>query len=138
MSPEYAIEGLFSEKSDVFSFGVLLLEIISGKKNTSFFHRENSLSLSGFVSFSKPIYGRNFRTAQLIVDVLCCYWFAACLFSALGMEIVEWRRHCLSHWPGYIGAKLCQWDCEMHTHWPSMCARTCKRQTFYGNYNFNA
>ncbi|KAK9092245.1 hypothetical protein Syun_027156 [Stephania yunnanensis] len=34
MSPEYAMDGLFSAKSDVFSFGVLLLEIISGKKNT--------------------------------------------------------------------------------------------------------
>ncbi|XP_057961815.1 G-type lectin S-receptor-like serine/threonine-protein kinase At1g11410 [Malania oleifera] len=33
MSPEYALKGLFSMKSDVFSFGVLLLEIISGKKN---------------------------------------------------------------------------------------------------------
>ncbi|XP_057961512.1 G-type lectin S-receptor-like serine/threonine-protein kinase At1g11410 isoform X2 [Malania oleifera] len=33
MSPEYALDGLFSMKSDVFSFGVLLLEIISGKKN---------------------------------------------------------------------------------------------------------
>ena len=28
MSPEYAIEGRFSEKSDVFGFGVLLLEIV--------------------------------------------------------------------------------------------------------------
>ncbi|KAI0497842.1 hypothetical protein KFK09_021080 [Dendrobium nobile] len=36
MSPEYAMEGLFSVKSDVFSFGVLMLEIISGKRNTSF------------------------------------------------------------------------------------------------------
>ncbi|PHU11225.1 G-type lectin S-receptor-like serine/threonine-protein kinase [Capsicum chinense] len=32
--PEYAIEGRYSTKSDVFSFGVLLLQIISGKKNT--------------------------------------------------------------------------------------------------------
>lgn len=32
MSPEYAMHGQFSVKSDVFSFGVLLLEIISGKK----------------------------------------------------------------------------------------------------------
>ncbi|MQM01566.1 hypothetical protein Taro_034323 [Colocasia esculenta] len=35
MPPEYAMKGLFSTKSDVFSFGVLLLEILSGKKNTS-------------------------------------------------------------------------------------------------------
>ncbi|CAN4078261.1 unnamed protein product [Withania somnifera] len=33
MSPEYALAGLFSVKSDVFSFGVILLEVISGKKN---------------------------------------------------------------------------------------------------------
>ncbi|MCD7455219.1 hypothetical protein HAX54_027431 [Datura stramonium] len=37
MSPEYAIQGRFSTKSDVFSFGVLVLEIISGKKNSSFY-----------------------------------------------------------------------------------------------------
>ncbi|KAM0051944.1 putative protein kinase RLK-Pelle-DLSV family [Helianthus debilis subsp. tardiflorus] len=34
MSPEYAMHGHFSVKSDVFSLGVVLLEIISGKKNT--------------------------------------------------------------------------------------------------------
>ncbi|KAM0952363.1 putative protein kinase RLK-Pelle-DLSV family [Dioscorea sansibarensis] len=33
MSPEYAMDGIFSQKSDVFSFGVLVLEIITGKKN---------------------------------------------------------------------------------------------------------
>ncbi|XP_059429294.1 receptor-like serine/threonine-protein kinase SD1-8 [Corylus avellana] len=44
MSPEYAIQGLYSIKSDVFSFGVLLLEIISGKKNIGFYNH-SSLSL---------------------------------------------------------------------------------------------
>jgi len=34
MSPEYAMYGNFSEKSDVFSFGVIMLEIVSGKKNS--------------------------------------------------------------------------------------------------------
>ncbi|XP_074269992.1 G-type lectin S-receptor-like serine/threonine-protein kinase SD1-13 [Silene latifolia] len=47
MPPEYAIEGRFSEKSDVFSFGVLLLEILTGKKTRWF--DESSLSLLGYV-----------------------------------------------------------------------------------------
>ncbi|KAJ0264206.1 G-type lectin S-receptor-like serine/threonine-protein kinase CES101 [Hirschfeldia incana] len=38
MSPEYFREGLFSAKSDVFSFGVLMLEIICGRRNNSFHH----------------------------------------------------------------------------------------------------
>ncbi|CAK8573779.1 unnamed protein product [Lathyrus sativus] len=37
MSPEYAMHGQFSVKSDVFSFGVMVLEIISGKKNSCTF-----------------------------------------------------------------------------------------------------
>lgn len=48
MSPEYAMEGLFSVKSDVFSFGVLLLEIIGGKKNNSYY-LDNSVNLIGHV-----------------------------------------------------------------------------------------
>ncbi|KAK9227241.1 hypothetical protein WN943_012290 [Citrus x changshan-huyou] len=36
MAPEYVTRGHFSIKSDVFSFGVLVLEIISGQKNNSF------------------------------------------------------------------------------------------------------
>uniref|UniRef100_A0A7N2MRM2 Cysteine-rich receptor-like protein kinase 29 n=2 Tax=Quercus lobata TaxID=97700 RepID=A0A7N2MRM2_QUELO len=40
MAPEYAMHGQFSVKSDIFSFGVLVLEIISGKKNSCFRHGE--------------------------------------------------------------------------------------------------
>ncbi|XP_072950904.1 cysteine-rich receptor-like protein kinase 19 isoform X2 [Typha angustifolia] len=48
MPPEYASEGLFSIKSDVFSFGVLLLEIVSGKRNAGFHQYGNYLNLLGY------------------------------------------------------------------------------------------
>jgi serine/threonine protein kinase len=52
MAPEYVIEGLFSIKSDVFSFGVLLLEIISGKRNNKkFYLSEHGQSLLTYVGF---------------------------------------------------------------------------------------
>ncbi|XP_021819763.1 cysteine-rich receptor-like protein kinase 10 isoform X3 [Prunus avium] len=41
MAPEYAMEGSYSVKSDVFSFGVLLLEIITGRRNFLGFHPTN-------------------------------------------------------------------------------------------------
>ncbi|GFZ12436.1 S-locus lectin protein kinase family protein [Actinidia rufa] len=47
MSPEYAIDGLFSVKSDVFSFGVLVLEIVSGKRNRGFCDPNHHLNLLG-------------------------------------------------------------------------------------------
>ncbi|XP_024642233.2 putative cysteine-rich receptor-like protein kinase 31, partial [Medicago truncatula] len=37
MSPEYVMFGQFSENSDIYSFGVMLLEIIAEKKNKSSF-----------------------------------------------------------------------------------------------------
>ena len=51
MSPEYAMEGIFSEKFDVFSFGVLMLEIVSGRKNNSFYNVNGPLNLVGYVRF---------------------------------------------------------------------------------------
>lgn len=41
MAPEYALSGRLTEKADVYSFGVLMLEIISGR------------------SSSKPAFGNN-------------------------------------------------------------------------------
>ncbi|PSS04737.1 Receptor-like serine/threonine-protein kinase [Actinidia chinensis var. chinensis] len=48
MSPEYAMHGQFSTKSDVFSFGVLVLEIISGQRNWGFQHPDHDLNLLGY------------------------------------------------------------------------------------------
>lgn len=50
MSPEYAVDGMFSVKSDVFSFGVIVLEIVSGKRNRGFVHSDHRLNLLGHVS----------------------------------------------------------------------------------------
>ncbi|XP_029121215.1 receptor-like serine/threonine-protein kinase SD1-8 [Elaeis guineensis] len=45
MAPEYAMDGILSIKLDVFSFGVLVLEIISGKRNRGFYQSEQHSNL---------------------------------------------------------------------------------------------
>ncbi|KAL5839813.1 hypothetical protein ACOSQ4_012421 [Xanthoceras sorbifolium] len=47
MAPEYAMHGQFSIKSDIFSFGALILEIVSGKINTCFQNGESVEDLLG-------------------------------------------------------------------------------------------
>ncbi|XP_030451971.2 cysteine-rich receptor-like protein kinase 10 [Syzygium oleosum] len=49
MAPEYVIHGTFSVKSDVFSFGVLVLEIVSGQKNTFYHMGDDIEALIGYV-----------------------------------------------------------------------------------------
>lgn len=53
MSPEYAVDGEFSVKSDVFAFGVLLLEMLSNKRNRGFTHPDHHHNLVGHVSLNK-------------------------------------------------------------------------------------
>lgn len=50
MAPEYAMNGKFSVKTDVFSFGVLVLEIITGKRNNWSPEDKSSLFLLSYVS----------------------------------------------------------------------------------------
>ena len=35
LAPEYAIRGQLTRKADIYSFGVLLVEIVSGRSNTN-------------------------------------------------------------------------------------------------------
>ncbi|KAL9444245.1 hypothetical protein AB3S75_017430 [Citrus x aurantiifolia] len=65
MSPEYALEGLFSVKSDVFSFGVLMLEILSSKKNTGVYNTDSFNLLGHAWSLCK-----NDRAHELMDPVL--------------------------------------------------------------------
>ncbi|PON35166.1 Tyrosine-protein kinase [Parasponia andersonii] len=43
--PEYVIEGIYSMKYDVYSFGILLLQILSGKRNAYLYGPNEGLHL---------------------------------------------------------------------------------------------
>uniref|UniRef100_A0A161ZI28 Serine-threonine/tyrosine-protein kinase catalytic domain-containing protein n=1 Tax=Daucus carota subsp. sativus TaxID=79200 RepID=A0A161ZI28_DAUCS len=49
MSPEYLFDGQFPVKSVVYSFVIVLLEIIAGEKNRGFYHPVHILNLIGHV-----------------------------------------------------------------------------------------
>ena len=52
MAPEYVVCGKLTEKADVYSFGVLILEVVCGKRNNSF--SENSSILQMVNVFTWP------------------------------------------------------------------------------------
>jgi len=55
--PEYVKRGVYSRKYDVYSFGVLLLQILGGKKNSCEYGIENDLNLLEYVSSFLPLVG---------------------------------------------------------------------------------
>ncbi|GKB53028.1 putative receptor-like protein kinase [Tanacetum coccineum] len=63
MAPEYAMHGQFSVKSDVFSFGVLVLEIVAGQRNQSF---QNGDSIQDLLSFAWKCW--NSKTWSDLID----------------------------------------------------------------------
>ncbi|KAI8525206.1 hypothetical protein RHMOL_Rhmol13G0211400 [Rhododendron molle] len=85
MSPEYVMRGQFSVKSDVFSFGVLVLEIISGKKINNFYQSDGAADLLSYawklwregtsLNLMDPIlggsYSRNEVTRCVHIALLC-------------------------------------------------------------------
>ncbi|KAK1415674.1 hypothetical protein QVD17_31459 [Tagetes erecta] len=87
ISPEYAANGHFSIKSDVFSFGVLLLEIVSGKKNRGFSHQDHNDNLLGHAwrLFTAD------KTLELISTTLCnsCIDFEVLRTIHIGLLCVQ-------------------------------------------------
>ncbi|KAL1552500.1 receptor-like serine/threonine-protein kinase SD1-8 isoform X1 [Salvia divinorum] len=101
MSPEYAMDGNFSEKSDVFSFGIIVLEIISGKRNISFFEADHSLNLLGYAwMLWKEGRSKEFLDATLQAD--SCAAGEAEKYVRLGLLCVQERAADRPDMPGFV------------------------------------
>jgi len=127
IAPEYAWKGQFSVKSDVFSFGVLVLEIVSGQK-TSFRHGDDMEHLTSHVSTT--IYKSNTSLKDLhgylpfnIVNSL--------RINFEGMETLE-GRDCFRSYRSHFEERLNSCNDEMHPHWVTLRSRKCSWQADNG------
>lgn len=74
MAPEYAMAGLFSVKSDVFSFGVLLLEVLTGQRNGKEHFEEYGQTLIRNVSY----YANSKQLEQVINEIITVNYIESC------------------------------------------------------------
>lgn len=71
MAPEYAMQGQLSMKADVYSFGVLVLEIASGRKVSNIDFPQETQSLLEWVRFQlQPHLASINKSVNLLKD-----WF---------------------------------------------------------------
>ncbi|KAI3440929.1 uncharacterized protein J3R85_002961 [Psidium guajava] len=68
MAPEYAIQRRFSIKSDVYSYGVLLLEIITGQRNSGCYHMSPFCNL-----IDQPLHS-HYHNPRCLVCLLSQVW----------------------------------------------------------------
>ncbi|CAL8150702.1 unnamed protein product [Prunus armeniaca] len=86
MAPEYAMRGYLTDKADVYSFGILVLEIVSGRNNTTYRGKEKSFYLLDWAQLLKgqgklmdlvdPRLGSDFNKEEMMLTInvalLCC------------------------------------------------------------------
>ncbi|ONI12332.1 hypothetical protein PRUPE_4G157800 [Prunus persica] len=86
MAPEYAMRGYLTDKADVYSFGILVLEIVSGRNNTTYRAKEKSFYLLDWAQLLKgqgrlmdlvdPRLGSDFNKEEMMLTInvalLCC------------------------------------------------------------------
>ena len=55
MAPEYALWGYLTDKADVYSCGVVALEIVSGKRNSSYRPENENVCLLDWVNHRQSV-----------------------------------------------------------------------------------
>ncbi|XP_071729276.1 G-type lectin S-receptor-like serine/threonine-protein kinase At1g67520 [Rutidosis leptorrhynchoides] len=70
MPPEYMLEGSVSTKTDIYSFSVLLIEIVSSKKNHGSYNMEHPLNLLG-LAWELWNEGRCLELMDLVLEDSC-------------------------------------------------------------------
>ncbi|KAK4492968.1 hypothetical protein RD792_000295 [Penstemon davidsonii] len=85
MAPEYAMRGYLTDKADVYSFGIVALEIVSGKSNTNYRPKEEFVYLldwayvlaeqGNLLELVDPILGSNYSKKEALrmlnLSLLC-------------------------------------------------------------------
>ena len=87
MAPEYAMRGQLSVKVDVYSFGVLVLEIVSARKNSDPNFPDEMQSLLEWVRLQFMITFLYEQPLSQIMEMLTDSAFALDICDA-GMEII--------------------------------------------------
>lgn len=86
MAPEYVVRGKLTEKADVYSFGVLLIEVVS-RKRINFFS-QNSFSILQTVLLFSQNDKKNMFTSAFSILLNSTYH----LISVLGLEPIWFRQ----------------------------------------------
>ena len=103
-------------KSDVFSLGVLMLEIVSGMKNRKFFHLDHHHNLVGHVS------GNFSLSLSLSLSPLENY-VSICIVIALGMVAMEGGQGLGTIIYMFGGFTFKSSNLKMYSSWFAMCSK---------------
>ena len=82
MAPEYAMRGYLTDKADVYSFGIVALEIVSGRSNTSHRTKEDTVYLLDWV---ERVSRRLDLFLFIIINIVHNYIYPSC-FLGIGFE----------------------------------------------------